>query len=126
MSRQASPLLHDYKPSAAAKPAKSKAIKWFAVGLGIPLFGIALINGLGSSDPKPAPSETPVMMAVDASPLPVERTTLKLFEFPDVACSEISQLLLHEVGACRPQNDEELNCFDFMVLDSKTSATLVQ
>jgi murein DD-endopeptidase MepM/ murein hydrolase activator NlpD len=70
LSRQASPLLHDYKPSAAAKPAKSKALKWFAVGLGIPLLGIALINGLGSSDPKPVPSETPVMMAADTSPLP--------------------------------------------------------
>jgi murein DD-endopeptidase MepM/ murein hydrolase activator NlpD len=72
LSRQASPLLHDYKPSAAAKPAKSKALKWFAVGLGIPLLGIALINGLGSSDPKPAPSETPVIMAADTSPLPAE------------------------------------------------------
>ena len=72
MSRQASPLLHDYKPSAAAKPAKSKAFKWFAVGLGIPLLGIALINGLGSSDPKPVSSETPVMMAADELPLPTE------------------------------------------------------
>ncbi len=72
MSRQASPLLHDYKPSAAAKPAKSKALKWFAVGLGIPLLGISLYNGLGSSDPKPVPSETPVMTAADESPLPAE------------------------------------------------------
>lgn len=66
------------------------------------------------------------LLTVDASPLPVARTTLKLFEFPDVACGDISQLLLHEVGACRPQNGEEMNCFDFMELDSKAGAALVQ
>lgn len=66
------------------------------------------------------------LLTVDASPLPVARTTLKLFEFPDVACADISQLLLHEVGACRPQNGEELDCFDFMELDSKTGSALVQ
>jgi hypothetical protein len=66
------------------------------------------------------------LLTVDAAPLPVARTTLKLFEFPDVACAEISQLLLHEVGACRPQNSEELDCFDFMRLESKTGAALVK
>ena len=40
MNRPASPLLHDYKHSAASKPAKPKALKWFAVGLGIPLVGV--------------------------------------------------------------------------------------
>lgn len=66
------------------------------------------------------------LLTVDAAPLPVARTTLKLFEFPDVACSEISELLLHDIGACRPQNGDELNCFEFMELDSKASAALVQ
>lgn len=66
------------------------------------------------------------LLTVDASPLPVARTTLKLFEFPDVACADISQLLLHEVGACRPQNGEEMDCFEFMELDSKTGVALVQ
>jgi murein DD-endopeptidase MepM/ murein hydrolase activator NlpD len=72
LSRQASPLLHDYKPSAARKPAKSKAIQWFAVGLGIPLLGIALVTGLSTNDPKPAPSETPAMVAADTAVLTIE------------------------------------------------------
>jgi hypothetical protein len=72
LSRQASPLLHDYKPSAARKPAKSKAIQWFAVGLGIPLMGIALVTGLGTSEPKPALPETPVIVAADTAVLSVE------------------------------------------------------
>jgi murein DD-endopeptidase MepM/ murein hydrolase activator NlpD len=72
LSRQASPLLHDYKPSAARKPAKSKAFRWFAVGLGIPLIGIALVTGLSTNDPKPAAPETPALVAADAAVLSVE------------------------------------------------------
>ena len=72
MSRQASPLLHDYKPSAKGKPAKSKALQWFAVGLGIPLLGVALVTGLGTSDPQPQVPETPAMVAADAPQLNVE------------------------------------------------------
>ena len=66
------------------------------------------------------------LLTVDAAPLPVARTTLKLFEFPDVSCSAIAELLLHDVGACRPQNGEEMDCFAFMELDSRADAALVK
>ncbi|MEO1679939.1 MAG: hypothetical protein AAFU80_17480 [Pseudomonadota bacterium] len=66
------------------------------------------------------------LLTVDAAPLPPARTTLKLFEFPQVACADISELLLHEVGACRPQNGDELDCFAFMTLDSRADVALVQ
>ena len=65
MNRPVSPLLHDYKPSATQGPAKSKAIQWFAVGLGIPLVAVALITGLSRNDPKPVVAETPEMTATD-------------------------------------------------------------
>ncbi|MBT8081473.1 MAG: peptidoglycan DD-metalloendopeptidase family protein [Gammaproteobacteria bacterium] len=72
MNRPASPLLHDYKPSAAKKTAKSRAIYWFAVGLGIPLLAVALLRGLVSDESHPiAPSE-PIATAPDAVPLPVD------------------------------------------------------
>jgi hypothetical protein len=66
------------------------------------------------------------LLTVDAAPLPVDRTTLKLFEFPDVACGAISQLLLHDIGACRLQNGPEMDCFAFTELDSKADAALVK
>ena len=44
MHRPVSPLLHDYKSAAPAKPKKSKALQWFGVGLGIPLLGLALLS----------------------------------------------------------------------------------
>jgi murein DD-endopeptidase MepM/ murein hydrolase activator NlpD len=79
LNRQASPLLHDYKPSSATKPAKSKALQWFAVGLGIPLLGIALITGLGTSDPKPTPAEVPALVAADVVlPAPDEKDAAEI------------------------------------------------
>jgi len=69
LNRPVSPLLHDYKPSAAQGPTRSKAIQWFAVGLGIPLVGVALITGLNTSDPKPPVSDSPEMTATIESPL---------------------------------------------------------
>ncbi len=72
MSRPASPLLHDYKPSAARKPAKSKALWWFAAGLGIPLLGIALVTGLSTDAPLPPVSDSPMMTSPNAVALPVD------------------------------------------------------
>lgn len=66
------------------------------------------------------------LLTVDAAPLPVDRTTLKLFEFPDIACSAISELLLHDVATCRPQNGPEMDCFSFMELESRADAALVK
>jgi murein DD-endopeptidase MepM/ murein hydrolase activator NlpD len=63
LHRPVSPLLHDYKPSSATVPKKSKALQWFVVGLGIPLLGLALVTFVdrpGSSATGPA---TPAMTA---------------------------------------------------------------
>lgn len=66
------------------------------------------------------------LLAIDAAPLPVARTTLKLFEIPDIACDNISEILLHELTSCQPQNEAEMDCFPLLRLDSKTPAPLVQ
>ena len=66
------------------------------------------------------------LLSIDAAPLPAGRTTLKLFEIPEIACTAISEVLLHEVSACRPQNEPEMDCFPILTLASKTSAKLVK
>lgn len=66
------------------------------------------------------------LLTVDAAPVPVARTTLKLFEFPDITCDKISEILLHDIAACRPQNGEEMNCFEALTLESKAKAKLVK
>ena len=66
------------------------------------------------------------LLSVDAAPLPVARTTLKLFEIPQIACANVSQILLHDVPVCKPQNAENTDCYPLMDLSSKTPAPLVK
>jgi murein DD-endopeptidase MepM/ murein hydrolase activator NlpD len=46
LHRPLSPLLLDYKPSAMSPVRKSKALHWFALGLGLPFLGLALMLSL--------------------------------------------------------------------------------
>ncbi len=66
------------------------------------------------------------LLSIDASPLPVQRTTLKLFEIPSIACEDISEILLHDLTSCKPQNAEEMDCFPILTLGSKANAALVK
>ncbi|MGI9201901.1 MAG: peptidoglycan DD-metalloendopeptidase family protein [Woeseiaceae bacterium] len=73
MRRSSSQLLHDYKPTATKSPKKSKALQWFAVGLGIPLLGVALLSTLDlSSEKTAAPLQAPGMAAVSGEPFPID------------------------------------------------------
>lgn len=78
---------------------------------------LAILDGQGVIDR---------LLSIDAAPLPVARTTLKLFEIPEIACGDISEILLHELNSCKPQNADEMDCFPILALGSKTSADLVK
>lgn len=65
------------------------------------------------------------LLNIDAAPLPVARTTLKLFEIPEIACADVSEILLHAIDTCQPQNEENMDCFPLISLASRTSAQLV-
>jgi murein DD-endopeptidase MepM/ murein hydrolase activator NlpD len=65
LRRSSSQLLHDYKPTAAKSPKKSKALQWFVVGLGIPLLGLAFLSTLDfSSDDSIPVLQEPGMTAM--------------------------------------------------------------
>ncbi len=66
------------------------------------------------------------LLTIDASPIPAGRTTLKLFEIPDMQCTRIGEVLLHDIGSCRPQNGAEMDCFSILGLTSRASAQLVK
>lgn len=78
---------------------------------------LAILDGAGVIDR---------LLNIDAAPLPVARTTLKLFEIPEIACTDISEILLHAIDTCRPQNEENMDCFPIVSLVSRTSAPLVK
>ena len=75
--------------------------------------GLAVLDGGGVIDQ---------LLSVDAAPLPVARTTLKLFEIPGIGCADISEVLLHDMPQCRPENADPLDCFTIMDLVSRTPA----
>ena len=66
------------------------------------------------------------LLTIDAAPLPAARTTLKLFEIPETGCDAITELLVHDIASCRPQNAEEMECFAVMDLVSRAPARLVK
>lgn len=66
------------------------------------------------------------LLTIDAAPLPAQRTTLKLFEIPEIGCAAVGEILLHDISACAPQNEAELDCFPLVTLSSKTTAPLVK
>ncbi len=66
------------------------------------------------------------LLSIDAAPLPVQRTTLKLFAIPEIACTDISEIVLHDMPVCKPQNEDNTDCFAFLELGSKTDAALVK
>lgn len=66
------------------------------------------------------------LLSIDAAPLPIARTTLKLFAIPEIGCGEISEIVLHDMAACKPQNEDSTDCFAFLDLQSKTNAALVK
>ena len=70
MQQRPSPLLHDYKPTGAHKSRKSRALQWFAVGLGIPLAGLALVSTLNKVPPAAPTVQQPAMLATDDAELP--------------------------------------------------------
>ena len=66
------------------------------------------------------------LLSIDAAPLPAQRTTLKLFEIPGTRCEDISEILVHEIDACRPQNGAETDCFPMIDFGSKSPVSLVK
>jgi hypothetical protein len=66
------------------------------------------------------------LLSVDAAPLPVARTTLKLFEIPGTGCARLSEVLLHDVPVCKPENADPTDCFSLIDLVSRAPAPLVK
>ena len=110
MNRPVSPLLHDYKPSASAKPAKFKAIQWFAVGLGIPLIAVALVSTLNET---PAPEAQPAAQVMTASA-----------DEPIVVPEVDEAALLQEAAALMPEPVPEFEKLDLKISSGDTMEKL--
>jgi len=79
LHRPVSPLLHDYKPSAEKNPKKSKALRWFVVGLGIPLIGLALVSALNTTTPVAPPPQEPILTAARGAGIDTEEAVDRVY-----------------------------------------------
>jgi hypothetical protein len=77
---------------------------------------LAILDGSGVIDR---------LLTIDAAPLPVGRTTLKLFEIAEIGCDGISEILLHDSPSCT-SGGAEMDCFGRLDLVSRASARLTQ
>lgn len=69
------------------------------------------------------------LLTIDAAPVPAGRTTLRLFDIPETACAEVSQIILHDVPVCEaegPEGAEPPDCYAMMDLASRADAALVR
>ena len=107
LNRPVSPLLHDYKQSASRQPKKSKALQWFAVGLGLPLIAVALVNTLDKAAPEEPQSSAPIMSAS--------------FDDPPIVPMVDQADLIREAAALMPEPVPE---FDKLVLNIASGDTM--
>jgi hypothetical protein len=66
------------------------------------------------------------LLTIDAAPLPADRTTLKLFEIPEIACDDIGEVILHDIASCATASGEAQDCFALIELSSLAPAPLVK
>lgn len=78
---------------------------------------LAILDGAGVIDR---------LLTIDAAPLPVGRTTLKLFEIAEIGCDSISEILLHDIPVCTAAGGEGVDCFARLDLVSRAAARLIQ
>jgi hypothetical protein len=64
------------------------------------------------------------LLTIDAAPLPAGRTTLKLFEVPDMACEAVGEVILHDIPACAAAGEAPPDCFAMVDLSSLAGAPL--
>ena len=61
-------------------------------------------------------------LAVEGGPLPVGKTSVRLFDITDVSCGEVGQVLLNDVLDCSGPAGEEDDCLNDIDTTSRSSA----
>ena len=61
-------------------------------------------------------------LAAELGPLPLEKTSLKVFDMEELACTELGRLLLNDVTACEDDAGPRADCL--ALLSTSTRATV--
>jgi hypothetical protein len=65
-------------------------------------------------------------LAVDTAPLRAAKTTVKLFDIPDLACTDIRRILINEVLECRDAEGPHTDCIERLTLSTRAETALVK
>ena len=65
-------------------------------------------------------------LAVEAGPLPVGKTSLKLFTMTGIACENVGRLLLNNVLSCIDQSGERDGCVGQLALSTRAAAAFIK
>jgi hypothetical protein len=63
-------------------------------------------------------------LAVEASPLKAQKTTVKLFDVGGLACADLGAILVNDVLACQANGQERSDCISSLATASRTAVSL--
>ena len=66
------------------------------------------------------------LLTIDAAPLPANRTSLRLFDIPEMACPDVTEIILHDIPVCSSESADVADCYGLIDLQSRTGAKLVR
>jgi hypothetical protein len=65
-------------------------------------------------------------LAVDVAPLRPSKTSVKVFDIPETACSTIGSILVNDVIHCRDKSGDIAGCVDRLSTSSKLAVSLLK
>ena len=65
-------------------------------------------------------------LAVDAAPLRVDKTIVKMFDIAGIGCEQIGRILLNDITKCESVGDARADCIDAVVPSSRAAGELVK
>ncbi|MBA2408559.1 MAG: Tat pathway signal sequence domain protein [Gammaproteobacteria bacterium] len=65
-------------------------------------------------------------LAVDAAPLPADKTSVKLFDIDGLECANVQRILINDVLDCQDENGEISDCVARIDTTSRADAALVK
>ena len=65
-------------------------------------------------------------LALDTAPLRAAKTTVKLFDIPDLDCNDVGRILINEVLECRDADGAHADCIERLTLSTRAETQLVK
>ena len=65
-------------------------------------------------------------LAVEAAPLPLGKTSLKVFDIGGLPCDRVGRVLLNEVMTCADDAEERGDCLELMSTSSRATISFIK